>query len=192
MMGELHAIVLCLLAQSFHVEAQGGMLAPATPETNTPAVIWDLRLKGSISEDWHVFVSVPFWKLSNFHPTSNTPGYITDFTEWPFDAYGDYSEKHSGLLLGVERRTGPVSMEAALGSYSRELMLYVSGVGKTKRSGEMTFDEDGLMASFALKVPVGNHALLSFGARTEGFDHWYFALTAGLAFSLFSSGRGQP
>ncbi len=182
-------LVLCLCAQSIGLEAQGGLVAPGTPETDTPGVVWDLRLNAGIFEDWGFFVSVPFWSLSNFHPTSNPPGYLTGHSEMPFDYFGDYSEKHSGLLLGAWRRTGPVSVEASAGRYSRELMLYLSGVGKGGRPGEFFFDEEGLMASLALRVPVGNNAILSVGSRTEGFDHWYFTVSAGFSLTWASRGR---
>jgi hypothetical protein len=69
-------------------------------------------------------------------------------------------------------------------------MLYLSGIGKSGRPGEIYFDEDGLMASLAVRVPFGDYAILSVGTRTEGFDHWYFTVASGLTFTLFSGGGG--
>jgi len=69
------AVVLYLatVCTTFDVEAIGGIVVPGIPETHGPTVFCEFRACIGLSEDWTVFAAVPFWKLSNFTPSSTPP-----------------------------------------------------------------------------------------------------------------------
>lgn len=180
--------VICLLSGQIGIEATGGMTLPGSPESDTPALDLDLRLKTGVAPCWSVFLSASFWKSKNFHPTAGIPAFTGTNPLFGYDVYGEYSDSHRGIQLGAERMLGPVSLDAAGGWYSRTIMLYMPGVGK-KRYGEENYTESGLLASFAMGIPAGRFGILRVGTRTEGFEDWFLTLSAGIGFT-FSYPRG--
>ncbi len=91
-------LYLATVSTTFGVEAIGGIVAPGIPETNGPAVFCEFRACIGLSEDWTVFAAVPFWKLSNFNPSS-TPSEFFEYMEYNW--YQNYSESRLGYQIGA-------------------------------------------------------------------------------------------
>ena len=163
------------------IEAVGGLITPGLPYTDSPALFCEFRFGAEVAEDWLVFVGVPFWSLSNFHPTSNPPEF-QDYMEYNW--YEDYSESRLGVQLGVRRPIGNFALELAGGIVNGSAKYKMSGVGKSSY-GEEQFERDGkFLGSFNFVIPTGSNALFSLGTKTEGFSEWYFTAGAGLTFSI--------
>lgn len=163
------------------VEAVGGLITPGLPYTDSPALFCEFRFGAEVVEDWLVFVGVPFWSLSNFHPTSNPPE-LFEYMEYNW--YEDYSESRLGVQLGVRRPIGIFALELAGGIVNGSAKYKASGLGKDCY-GEEHLERDGkFLGSFNFVVPTGSNGLFSLGAKTEGFSEWYFTAGAGLTFSI--------
>lgn len=166
------------------VEALGGLVTPGLPTTDSPALFCEFRFGAEIAEDWLVFAAVPFWSLSNFHPTSKPPDFF-EYTEYNW--FKSYSESRLGIQLGTRRSMGHFALEIAAG--------VIKGTAKYKMDGVDDYGdieeerEDKFLGSFNFVIPTGNYSLFSIGAKTEGFDDWYFTVGAGLTFSTEVGGE---
>ncbi len=181
-------MLMGLISSDIALEAGGGLVLPGSPEGDTPALNLDLRFKMGIHQNWNVFFGGSFWSVKNFHQTEPMPDFIEFSTPWGYEIFGEYEDTHKGIQLGVERELGPVALGVSGGSYSRNVMTWVPGAGK--RYGEDNYSETGFISSIFLSVPTGNHGVLRAGASTEGFEDWFFTLTAGISVSL-SPGEGD-
>lgn len=174
--------VLCLLSVQISVEATGGLVLPGSPESNTPALDMDFRLKTGIAPDWGLFLSASFWEVENFHPTDAIPDFTGIDPVFGYDVFAEYSDSHRGVQLGAERKLGPVFLEMAGGMYSRTVMTYLSGLDS--RAGEEKAEDSGFLGSFAVGIPAGNYGILRIGTRTEGFEDWFITASAGLSIEI--------
>ena len=179
--------VLCLITGQISVEAAGGMALPGSPESDTPALDMDLRLKTEIAPHWCLFISGSFWKLENFNPTDAIPEFAAINPVFGYDAYAEYSDSHRGIQLGVEKTLGPVFLEMAGGMYSRTVMIYISG-DIDGRTGEERAKDSGFLGSFAVGIPAGDYGILRLGTRTEGLEDWFITASAGVTIDIPSFG----
>ena len=182
------ASLLLILVSGIPVslEAVGGLITPGLPYTDSPALFCEFRFGAEVVEDWLVFVGVPFWSLSNFHPTSDPPEFYDDmgYHYMEYNWYEDYSESRLGVQLGVRRPIGNFALELAGGIVNGSAKYKMSGVGKDCY-GEEHLERDGeFLGSFNFVIPTGNNGLFSIGTKTEGFSDWYFTAGAGLTFSI--------
>jgi len=174
--------VLCLITGQISVEAAGGMALPGSPESDTPALDMDLRLKTEIAPGLSLFLSGSFWKLENFHPTDEIPEFTGIDPVFGYDVYAEYSDSHRGIQLGAEKTLGPVFLEIAGGMYSRTVMTYLTG--SDGRPGEERAKDSGFLGSFAVGIPAGDYGILRLGTRTEGFEDWFITASAGVSIAI--------
>ena len=169
------------------VDALGGMVVPGIPETDGPSVFWEFRVGVGVAENWTVFVSLPFWKISNFHPTSIPPEFVEDeqYPEfnWKYDWFTEYSDSRIGYQFGVGRCLGPFSVEAAAGVVKRTSQYTMSGVD-VDGYGENEYHENRFLGSLGIVIPTGRNGVFNLGVKTEDFNHWFFSAGAGLTISL--------
>ncbi|MCD4706207.1 MAG: hypothetical protein K8S62_00535 [Candidatus Sabulitectum sp.] len=172
-------LLLASVCTPFSVEAIGGMVVPGIPETDGPAVFCEFRAGIDVAENWTVFAAVPFWKLSNFNPSSNPP----EFVEYEqYNWYKNYSESRIGYQLGVRRCMGIFSLEAAAGPVKRTAEFALSGADydgyEDTRNQETRF-----LGSLGIIIPTGTYSLFNLAVRTEDFSDWFFTAGAGLTLS---------
>ena len=179
-----------LISSDITLEAGGGLVLPGSPESDTPALNLDIRMKMGIHQHWRVFLGSSFWGVKNFHQTEPMPDYLEFSTPWGYEIFGEYEDTHKGIQVGVERALGPVSLGISGGGYSRNVMTWIPGTGK--RYGEENYSETGFISSLFLSVPTGRHGVLRAGATTEGFQDWFFTVTAGISVNLTPGERGRP
>ncbi|MCK5842368.1 MAG: hypothetical protein KAH31_09385 [Candidatus Sabulitectum sp.] len=172
-------IYLTALCSTFTVEAIGGLVVPGTPQTHGPAVFCEFRAGIDVSENWTVFAAIPFWKLSNFNPSSTPP----EFYEYEeYNWFENYSESRLGYQIGAERCMGPFSLEAAAGVVKRTAEYSMAGAD-VDGCGDTEYNESLFLGSLGIVIPTGNYGLFNLGLRTEDFDHWFFSIGAGLTVS---------
>jgi hypothetical protein len=176
--------VICILWGQLSLEAAGGMVLPGSPESDTPALDLDLRLTTCVAPGWNAFISASFWKVGNFHPTDGIPDFTGIDPVFGYDVFEEYSDSHNGFQLGMARELGPVSLEMGGGTFSRKVMTYLSNYDVDARPGEETAKDSGLLASFAVGIPAGDHGILRLGTRTEGFEDWFMTVSAGIAITI--------
>ncbi len=181
--------LLGLLSADLTLEAAGGLVLPGSPESDTPALNLDLRMKTGILPNWNIFLAGSFWGVKNFHQTEPVPDFIEFSTHMGYEVFGEYEETHRGFQLGLERKLGPVFLELAGGSYSRNVMVWLPGTGK--RYGEDNYEESGFMSSFSLGIPAGDLGVLRIGTLTEGFEDWFFSVSAGISVTIAPPEGGQ-
>ncbi len=175
------AVLICLtvLSSTFKVEAFGGLVAPGVPETHGPAVFCEFRAGIDVSENWAVFAAVPFWKLSNFNPSSTPPEFF-EYEEYNW--FENYSESRLGYQIGAERCMGPFSLEAAAGVVKRTAEYSMARID-VDGYGDAEENESLFLGSLGIVIPTGDYGLFNVGLRTEDFNHWYFSVGAGLTVS---------
>ncbi len=180
-------LYLTALCSTFTVEAFGGLVAPGIPETHGLAVFCEFRTGIDVSENWTVFAAVPFWKLSNFNPSS-TPLEFSEYEEYNW--FENYSESRLGYQIGAERCMGPFSLEAAAGLVNRTAEYHMEGLD-TDDYGCSEYSERLFLGSAGIVIPTGDHGLLNLSVRTESFSHWFFSVGAGLTVSSVTFTRTE-
>lgn len=180
--------VFCVLAGQTGIEVTSGMILPGSPESNTPSVAMDYRVRTALSPAWSLFLSASFWSAEEFNPTGPPPDFTGIPSVFGYQAYSEYSDSHRGMQLGAGREVGPVILEAALGRYCRTITTHLPGAGK---SGiEYDYSKKGFLASFSVAVPAGEYGILRAGVRSEGFDDWFMTVSAGIGFDILGSRGG--
>ena len=182
-------IYLTALCSTFSVEAFGGLVVPGIPETHGPAVFCEFRAGIDVSENWTVFAAVPFWKLSNFNPSSSPPE-LFEYVEYNW--HQNYSESRLGYQIGAERCMGPFSLEAAAGVVKRTAEYSLAG-SDVDGYGDTEYNESLFLGSLGIAIPTGDYGLFNLGVRTEDFSHWFLSVGAGLTVSsdTFTSTGGE-
>ena len=172
------------ICSTFSLEATGGLALPGLPVTGGPAVYCEFKGRITVTENWSVFASVPFWKLSNFDPSSYPPELSEQFQ---YSGLWNYSECRRALQIGVGRRVGPISLETAVGIVKRRASYSIAGPD-TDGCGEMEYNDNHFLGSLGIVIPTGDFAHYNLGLRIEDFSDWFVTAGAGLNFSFSRGG----
>lgn len=169
---------------SLDIEAIGGIAAPGNMYTDTPAIFMEFRPVFGVTEDFSLFFSVPYWKLEDFHPTSDPPEELGFGPDIRFSWFSTYYEESLGIQIGARFRIWKVYVESAVGSLSSTLELLDPNVDQQRYTDNHT--DSGFLCSFAVCVPAGENGFLSIGSRAwDSFSQWQFTAGGGVSIRIF-------